>query len=184
MGLFAKFKSLFGGTDDSGKYTGIISDKERQIVALEKEISELKESTTTGGTVIKEKDGQIYTLEEEIANLRRSITKGDATIKAKEDRISVLERTVANLKEKREAPEPEPKPEPKTESKPEPQKLESPITETPAARLPEAETLELDNLKAQPKAKTGDPYQQLGQELVDALKKTTRGGDDEPGEAK
>ncbi len=172
MGLLSKFKSVFVKTDDSGKYTGIISAKEGKIVALESEIAALKA-----------KNEQIALLQKELDNLRKATSKGDATIQAKEARIATLERTVTTLKEKLEATEskPKPKPEPKPAmalkpaSKPElkyqPRRAEPVAIETPPP-LP-------DNLEAKSSTQTNDPYQQLGQELVDAFRKTTRKGEDQ-----
>ena len=168
MGFFSKLKLAFGGKDDSGKYTGIISAKEGKIVELEREIANLKA-----------KDEQMVLLQKELANFKEATSKGDATIKAKEDRISGLERTVATLKEKLESaksePKVEPMPEPKVKAKREPRKPEPVAMKTPVPIL--------DNSQPQSKSKTDDPYQQLGLELVDALRKTTKRADDDSGES-
>ncbi len=167
MGFFSRLKSAFSGSDDSAKYTGIIGAKEGKIVELEKEIANLKS-----------RDEQIVLLQKEMANLKQSASKGDATIKAKDDRISGLERTVTTLKEKLESAKSEPKVEPKIERKPEPK-----VKAKRQSRKPEPVASISDISPAQGKSEIDDPYQQLGLELVDALRKTTKRSDDESGES-
>ena len=162
MGLLSGLKSLFGGTDDTAqKYTAIINSKEGKIVELERQVEELRS-----------KDEQLVLLQKELARLKETTSKGDATIKAKEDRIAGLERTVSNLRDKldaaKSAQQAEPKPEPKPEAKPQkpaPAAVEKPIP------IP-------DSSQLKSKSETDDPYQQIGQDLLEALRKTTKRGED------
>ncbi|MFO8100729.1 MAG: hypothetical protein R6U37_00955 [Dehalococcoidia bacterium] len=158
MGLFSRLKSVFGENKDAEKYAGIISAKEGKIVELEQEIAELKA-----------KEEQIVLLQRELASLRETASKEDATIQAKEARIATLERTISTLKEKMEAaptePETKPEPEPKPAPKPQPPKPKPAVVKRSPA---------IDESKD----KADDPYQQLGQDLIDAFKKTTRLEDD------
>ena len=100
----------------------------------------------------KAKDDQIARLEREIARLKESTVTDAATTEAKDNQIAAFENEITSLKEKLEVSE-----------------IESSSTRGTTFK----------SKKAKPKDVKGDPYQQLGEDLINALKRTTKGGHDQ-----
>ena len=73
--------------------------------------------------------------------------------KAKDNQIAAFENEITSLKEKLEVSE-----------------IESPSTRGTTFKSKDAKS----------KDAKGDPYQQLGEDLINALKRTTKGGHDQP----
>ena len=100
----------------------------------------------------KAKDDQIARLEREIGRLKESAVTDVSTTEANDNQIAALEKEIANLKEKLEV-----------------SGIESQSTRGTTFK----------SKKAKSKDAKGDPYQQLGEDLINALKRTTKGGHDQ-----
>lgn len=160
MGLLSKLKKAFGDTGpkvQDNRSLAVIQEKEKRIAELEQQISHLTESTMTDVSKVQAKDHEIDKLMGEIAGLRRAAANSEKNVKERDERIARLEREIASLKAKPQSPAPASK----TSSPP-----------------PASQRQPVQNVKPAIKPSGDDPYQKLGQELVDAFKKTTRPGDE------
>ena len=139
---------------DVEKQSILIKTQDDRIATLNEELSNIKETTAVHGATAKAKDGQIETLKKEIDNLKKSTADEKSDTKKKDSQISALETKLASLQQRFEDMEAE-------ASSPESEESPTPIPPTNPKK----------------KAPKTDPYQQLSEDLVNALKMTTKGKD-------
>ena len=149
MNRFSRFRIAIGEFIAGSTQRNIIQ-KELDASAAKADIIKAKEAQIVAlekeASSVKTKDNQIAALEREISRLKESTATDTATIKARDDKIAILEGEVASLNGKLKA------------SEVEPQLPASPVTKV---------------AKAKKKVAKGDPYQQIGEDLINALKQTT-----------
>ena len=140
---------------DIEKQAVLLKAQDDRISALQEEISNVKETTVIEGANIKAKDAQIEKLKKEIDNLKKSTEDKELDARQKDSQISALETELAGLQQKLG-------------------KLEEEISSSePEEVVTPSET----NAKANSKKKSSksDPYERISQDLVNALKMTTKG---------
>lgn len=150
MGLLSRIKTAFGSSKQDEKATAILQLKEKRISELEQENERLKESAMAAESIIKSKEEQIAEIEKEVNRIRHAATLGESSVKAKEDQIARLESEIAALKEQQKQME-----------------------ARKYAAIDASEDVSAEQETETP-YEGSDPYQQLGQELFEALEKTIR----------
>jgi len=142
---------------DIEKQSVLIKTQDDRIAALKEEISNTKETAAVEGATVKAKDNQIETLKKEIDKLKKATLDEKSIANKKDNQISALETELANLQQKLEVMESE-------VISPEPEEVVTPPLTTTKAT-------------SRKKASKSDPYQQISEDLVNALKMTTKGKD-------
>ncbi len=142
---------------DIEKQAILIKTQDDRIATLNEELSNVKETTAVENAAVKAKDDQIGTLKKEIDNLKKSTADKKSDTKKKDGQISALETELAGLQQKLETLEAE--------------------ASTPEQEESETVSTSISKSPGKKKASKSDPYQQISEDLVNALKMTTKGKD-------